>query len=116
MKRGRFGASISGMAAAVSSVPTAARGISFAAAAASGGSVMVSIFAGEIDGDSMAGNSTLGCACSDALSGLATDSLPATSIALRLAMAPPQSVIHQSVTTPGYQLVTNRRQSSDLTH
>ena len=73
------------------------------------GPAAISAFAGEIDGDSTAGNSMPGCVLSAASPGVAAVSLPEVSISLRLAMtARPRLAVHQSVTMFGYQLVTNR--------
>jgi hypothetical protein len=73
MKRDRFGTSMSVPGDVTSSVPAAVTDISFvtAASVSATGSSAVSIFAGEIDGDSVIGNSSWGCARSDALSELA---------------------------------------------
>src|SRR5262245_64504719 len=58
--------------------------------------------AGEIDGDSTAGRSILGCGCPDALSEFATVSAPAASIALRFSIAYILGLaVHQSVTMFG---------------
>jgi hypothetical protein len=63
---------------------------------------------GEIDGDSTAGKS-IRRGCSGVLSGFATASPSAASFGLRFSMAiRPRLVVHQSVTTFGYQLVTDR--------
>src|SRR5512135_2000759 len=109
MKRGRIGATSGGTADVFSSALAGAAATGSSGFDATAGSPMVSVFAGEIDGDSTDGNSILGCGCSSALSGFAAVPLLAASIALRLDMdLRPRLVVHQSVATFGYQLVTNR--------
>jgi len=80
-----------------------------AGSSAVAGSAVISAFAGEIDGDSTAGNPMPGCILSAASPGVAAVLLPEGSISLRLAIAArPRLAVHQSVTMFGYQLVTNR--------
>src|SRR4029453_3302011 len=94
MKRRRFGAAMYAMLAdpcapiVVASFETLSALVDSIGVASPAEFVVPIMSAGEIDGDSTAGNSILGCGCPDALSGCATPSPSVAALRLSMVLLP----------------------------